>query len=78
MGIKILGTGSYVPDFCVSNDDMTKIVETNDEWITTRTGIKNRHISDGQPTWWMGVQAAKKAIEDVVEPFCKEYPEFKW
>lgn len=64
MGIKILGTGSYVPDFCVSNDDMTKIVETNDEWITTRTGIKNRHISDGQPTWWMGVQAAKKAIED--------------
>ena len=64
MGIKILGTGSYVPDFCVSNDDMTKIVDTNDEWITTRTGIKNRHISDGQPTWWMGVQAAKKAIED--------------
>lgn len=64
MGIKILGSGSYVPEFCVNNDDMSKIVETNDEWITTRTGIKNRHISDGQPTWWMGVQAARKAIED--------------
>lgn len=63
MGIKILGTGSYTPEFCVNNNDMAQIVETNDEWITTRTGIRNRHISDGQPTWWMGTQAALKAIE---------------
>jgi len=62
MGIKILGTGSYTPEFSVSNDDMAKIVETNDEWITTRTGIKTRHISDGEPTWYMGAEAAKKAI----------------
>lgn len=62
MGIQILGTGSYTPEFTVDNDDMSKIVETNDEWITTRTGIKKRHISDGQPTWWMGAEAAKKAI----------------
>lgn len=63
MGIRVLGTGSYTPDFQVSNDDMAKIVETNDEWIRTRTGIGTRHISDGEPTWYMGAQAAKRAIE---------------
>ncbi|MBQ8824288.1 MAG: ketoacyl-ACP synthase III [Ruminococcus sp.] len=63
MGIRILGTGSYTPDFQVTNDDMAKIVETNDEWIRTRTGISTRHISDGEPTWYMGAQAAKRAIE---------------
>lgn len=63
MGIRILGTGSYTPDFQVTNEDMAKIVETNDEWIRTRTGIGTRHISDGEPTWYMGTQAAKRAIE---------------
>lgn len=63
MGIHVLGTGSYTPAFQVTNDDMAKIVETNDEWIRTRTGIGTRHISDGEPTWYMGVQAAKRAIE---------------
>ena len=63
MGIHVLGTGSYTPEFQVTNDDMAKIVETNDEWIRTRTGIGTRHISDGEPTWYMGVQAAKRAIE---------------
>jgi 3-oxoacyl-[acyl-carrier-protein] synthase-3 len=63
MGIKILGTGSYTPEFCVNNEDMTKIVETSDEWITSRTGIKNRHISNGEPTWYMGLEAAKKALD---------------
>lgn len=63
MGIHVLGTGSYTPAFQVTNDDMAKIVETNDEWIRTRTGIGTRHISDGEPTWYMGAQAAKRAIE---------------
>lgn len=40
-----------------------KIVETNDEWIRTRTGIQSRHIADGEPTWYMGAQAASHAIE---------------
>ena len=52
MGIRVLGTGSYTPAFQVTNEDMAKIVETNDEWIRTRTGIGTRHISDGEPTWY--------------------------
>ncbi len=63
MGIHILGTGSYTPTFQVTNDDMAKIVDTNDTWIRTRTGIGTRHISDGEPTWYMGAMAAKRAIE---------------
>lgn len=62
-GINILGTGSYSPAVKVSNDDMSKIVETNDEWISTRTGIKNRFLTDGESAWEMGANAAKKAIE---------------
>lgn len=42
-GIKIRGTGRCVPQHVVTNDDIAKIVETNDEWITTRTGIRRRH-----------------------------------
>lgn len=63
MGIHILGAGSYTPAFQVTNADMAKIVETNDEWIRTRTGIQSRHIADGEPTWYMGAQAASHAIE---------------
>ena len=63
MGIHILGTGSYTPAFQVTNADMAIIVETNDEWIRTRTGIQSRHIADGEPTWYMGAQAASHAIE---------------
>lgn len=61
-GIEILGMGSYTPSICVTNNDMAKIVETNDEWITTRTGISSRNFTDGEPTWKMGVVAAEKAI----------------
>ena len=58
----IIGTGSYLPDVVVTNQDMTGIVETSDEWITTRTGISERHLSSGEPTWFMGAVAARKAI----------------
>lgn len=61
-GIEILGTGAYTPALCITNDDLAGIVETNDEWISTRTGIKARHISDGEPTWKMGAEAAKGAL----------------
>ena len=40
MSFNIIGTGMYVPEKAVTNDDLAKIVETNDEWISTRTGIK--------------------------------------
>ncbi len=63
IGINILGTGGYKPALEITNDDMAKIVETNDEWIRTRTGISRRCLSNGEPTWYMGAQAAKQAIE---------------
>lgn len=62
-GINILGTGSYSPTLNITNDDMSKIVETSDEWISTRTGIKSRFLSDGESVWQMGAKAAKSAIE---------------
>ena len=42
MKVGILGTGSYAPEKILRNDDLAKIVDTNDEWISTRTGIKER------------------------------------
>jgi 3-oxoacyl-[acyl-carrier-protein] synthase-3 len=63
MGINILGMGSYVPDQRLTNDDFTRFVETSDEWIRTRTGIAERRMAGWEPTWYMGSQAALKAIE---------------
>lgn len=62
-GIRIVGTGSFVPETVVTNEDFSRIVETSDEWITTRTGIKRRHISVEEPTWVMGARAARAALE---------------
>ena len=55
---KILGTGSYLPANRVSNDDLAKKVDTSDEWITTRTGIKFRHIA----RWLQRVSLPMKSI----------------
>src|SRR5690625_2906442 len=63
---KIAGLGSYVPDNIVTNDDLAQLMDTNDEWIQERTGIKERrHIkNEGEnPVAEMGVKAAKIAIE---------------
>lgn len=62
---KITGLGYHVPDNIVTNDDLSKIIETNDEWIQERTGIQERrHIIRGEDTTTsMGVKAAKIAIE---------------
>ncbi|MDA9557867.1 ketoacyl-ACP synthase III [Vibrio sp.] len=61
---KILGTGSYLPQQIRSNADLEKMVETSDEWITARTGIKERRISaEGETVADMGYEAAKNAIE---------------
>ena len=62
---KISGLGFYVPDNVVTNDDLSKIMDTNDEWIQERTGIQERrHIIRGEDTTTtMGVKAAKIAIE---------------
>ena len=62
---KITGLGFYVPDNVVTNDDLSKVIDTNDEWIQERTGIKERrHIVPGQDTTTsMGVKAAKIALD---------------
>ena len=63
MTTKIIGTGSYVPAQIVTNDDLSKIVETNDQWIRSRTGIGERRIATDDSTSDMAAKAAKKAIE---------------
>ena len=64
MSVKILGTGSFLPEKSVSNDDLSKVMDTNDEWISFRTGIRSRHISIEDTTSTMAVKAAEKALED--------------
>ncbi|QEY27223.1 beta-ketoacyl-ACP synthase III [Neisseria zalophi] len=62
---KILGTGSYLPANRVSNDDLAKKIDTSDEWITSRTGIKFRHIADeNEQTSDLAVIAARNALEN--------------
>lgn len=62
MGVNILATGSYVPEQKLKNDDFTRFIETNDEWIRTRTGIVERPMAGWEPTWYMGKMAALQAI----------------
>ena len=63
-GLRIVGTGHYAPDNVVTNDDLSKIVETNDEWITSRTGIKRRHHVTTEKNQDLAIAAAKMAIEN--------------
>lgn len=61
---KIIGTGSYLPNKVLTNADLEKIVDTSDDWIVSRTGMRERRIAaEGEYTSNMGVQAAKNAIE---------------
>ncbi|MGD7652072.1 MAG: beta-ketoacyl-ACP synthase III [Verrucomicrobiales bacterium] len=63
-GVCIAGTGSYVPEKILTNDDLCKMVDTTDEWIVSRTGIKERRIAaDDEPTSHMGAKAAERALE---------------
>jgi 3-oxoacyl-[acyl-carrier-protein] synthase-3 len=66
----ITGCGSFVPDKILTNDDLAKMVDTTDEWITSRTGIKVRHIAnDSETTALLATEAAKKALADAkLEP----------
>jgi 3-oxoacyl-[acyl-carrier-protein] synthase-3 len=63
--VGIIGTGSYVPDKIVTNKDLEKIVETSDEWIVDRTGIKERRIAEpDMATSDMATKAAQRALVD--------------
>lgn len=64
MTSRIIGTGSYLPETIVTNDDLSKIMDTSDEWITTRTGIKERHLVKTETTASMSILAAKNAMEN--------------
>ncbi|MDY6913569.1 MAG: beta-ketoacyl-ACP synthase III [Planctomycetota bacterium] len=66
----ITGMGAAVPPKVMTNADFEKILDTSDEWITQRTGIKKRHVvSDGEATVSLGTEAAKKALAEAgVEP----------
>lgn len=64
-GCKIIGTGNYLPKNSFNNDYLRNLVDTNDEWIQKRTGIKKRHIATANETCWqMGLFAAKEAISN--------------
>lgn len=63
--VGIVGTGSYVPEKVLTNADLEKMVDTNNEWIVSRTGIKERHIAAPEtPVSELCYQAAQKALED--------------
>lgn len=63
-GLKIVGSGSYAPKNVISNEDFVGRIDTSDEWITSRTGIKRRHFSDGEANWEVALNAANIAISD--------------
>ena len=62
--VKIIGTGSYIPQRKVNNIELSKLVDTNDEWIMSRTGIRERRISTGENTSELATNAALKAIKN--------------
>nr|GMD84526.1 3-oxoacyl-[acyl-carrier-protein] synthase 3 A, chloroplastic-like [Ipomoea batatas]GMD85630.1 3-oxoacyl-[acyl-carrier-protein] synthase 3 A, chloroplastic-like [Ipomoea batatas]GMD85633.1 3-oxoacyl-[acyl-carrier-protein] synthase 3 A, chloroplastic-like [Ipomoea batatas] len=63
-GCKLVGCGSAVPSLRISNDDLSKMVDTNDEWISTRTGIRHRRVLSGKESLTsLAVEASRKALE---------------
>lgn len=63
MGVNIIGSGRYAPDNILDNEMLSKLVDTNDEWIVERTGIRRRHISKDETTEDMALKACQRAIE---------------
>jgi len=61
--VKLIGTGKYVPKALITNADLEKMVDTTDEWIVTRVGIKTRHKVEGETTADLAYQAALNAIQ---------------
>lgn len=61
----ITGVGAYLPDYLLTNDELSRMVDTSDEWIMTRIGIKTRHIlkGEGLGTSYMGARAIKDLLE---------------
>lgn len=64
MTSRITGTGSYLPKTVVTNDDLSKIMDTSDEWIVSRTGIRERRLANEETTAFMAAKAAERALRD--------------
>ncbi len=64
MTTRIIGTGSFLPENIVTNEDLSRIMDTSDEWIRTRTGIRERHLVKEETTAGMAIEAAKKALDN--------------
>lgn len=64
MSVKIIGTGSSLPVRCVSNEDLSGLVDTSDEWIRERTGIGGRHVSTGETVASLASEACSRALEN--------------
>lgn len=64
VNVEIIGTGSYVPEHKVSNEDLSKFVDTSDAWISERTGIRERRITTSENTVDLAVKSARIALED--------------
>ena len=64
MTVRIIGTGSAVPEQIVTNEDLSKIVETSDEWISSRSGIKERRVAKEETTTSLAILAGKRALEN--------------
>ncbi|MBO5208194.1 MAG: ketoacyl-ACP synthase III [Lachnospiraceae bacterium] len=64
MKTRIIGTGSCLPETIVTNDDLSKIMDTSDEWISSRTGIRERRLAKDENTASLSIEAARRALED--------------
>ena len=63
-GLKLIATGRALPEKAMTNDDMRQFVDTSDEWISTRTGIRQRYFcGEGENTTSLSIQAARIALE---------------
>ena len=64
---QVIGTGHFLPKKILTNDELSKIVETNNEWILSRTGIKQRHIADkNELTSDLAIEASKMLLNPLV------------
>ena len=64
MSFRIMGTGMYVPERVVTNDELSGLVDTNDEWIASRVGVRERRVAVGETCTDMACAAAKAALDD--------------
>ena len=69
----ITGVGGYVPDYVLTNDEISKMVDTNDEWIVSRTGIRERRIAaPEEASSDLSVKAAEKALTEALIAYVKD------